>query len=70
VLEHLLDVGGLDTQLVVGAGLVPVPCPRASGEELVVLERSILAFDLEVTPGEVRDLRWVQLLLCYVATPV
>ena len=54
VLQHLLDVGGLDTQLVVGAGLVPVPCPRASGEELGVLERSVLAFDFEVTPGEVR----------------
>ena len=41
VLEQLLDVGGLDARLVVGAGLSPVPFPRAPGEELGVCVEAI-----------------------------
>ena len=63
VLQQLLDVGGLDAWLVVRAGLVPVPRPRASGEEFGVLEGAFYALDLKASPGEVGDLRGVRFSL-------
>src|SRR5215210_7654630 len=52
LLQQLFDVGGLDARLVAGAGLVPVPLPRASREKLGVFEGAILAFDVQAPPGE------------------
>ena len=49
--------------IVAGAGLVPVPLPRASREELGVLEGAIPALNIQVSPREVCDPRRTLLLL-------
>jgi hypothetical protein len=62
VLQQLFDVGGLDARFVAGAGLVPVPLPRASREELGVFEGAILAFDVQALPGEASHSRRARFL--------